>query len=61
MTKREHKYHTKKKIHHTILDMLTENIRKAIDDEILITLLNLAKGNTNTENDFSPFEYKKTK
>lgn len=58
MTKREHKYHYEKKLHKSIVGMLTENIRKAIDDEIIKTLKKIAKGEVDNVNDLIPFNTK---
>ena len=46
MTKRERKYHSKRKVHQTIVGMLTEKIREAIDDEIIQILRKIASGET---------------
>ncbi len=54
MTKRERKYYLKKKKPRTIIDAFTENIREAIDDEIIRLLKKVAKGET-IESDIVPF------
>jgi hypothetical protein len=58
MKKRERKYHQRKKVTKTIVNVLTENIRKAIDDEIIKTLKKIAKEEVDNVNDLIPFNTK---
>jgi uncharacterized protein YihD (DUF1040 family) len=59
MTKRERRYHSKKKKLLTIINMLAENIREAIDAEIIETLKKIAVASEyGFESDLIPFSNK---
>jgi len=55
MTKREHKYHNKKKMTRAIVIMLRDNIREAIDNEIIKTIMAMEKGEIEIPIDLIPF------
>jgi len=55
MKKREKKYHNKKKMIRAIVNILRNNIREAIDNEIVKTLTAMEKGEIDIPVDLIPF------
>jgi len=55
MKKREKKYHNKKKMIRAIVNILRNNIRETIDNEIVKTLTAMEKGEIDTSVDLIPF------
>ena len=55
MKKRERKYHNKKKMTRAIVNILSNNIREAIDNEIIKKLIAMEKGEIDIPVDLIPF------
>jgi len=55
MKKREKKYHNKKKMIRAIVNILRNNIRETIDNEIIKKLIAMEKGEIDIPVDLIPF------
>ena len=55
MKKRERKYHNKKKMTRAIVNILRNNIRETIDNEIIKKLIAMEKGEIDIPVDLIPF------
>lgn len=55
MKKRERKYHNKKKMTRAIVNILCNNIRETIDNEIIKKLIAMEKGEIDIPVDLIPF------